>query len=243
VVTGYQGGEVNSVDRLFTVRQADAHAWAEVWITGQGWVRVDPTGAVAPGRTGASQRLRAQPGLLGQAVLTVSPDVAAQLRAVWEAVNHRWNTWVLNYTQSRQLDLLRRLGWQASDWTDLARALMGLVVAACAAGALWALWERRPNDPWLGLLEQARRRLRRAGCDLPSQATPRQMAASMPADWPPSRREHIHAWLLRMEGLRYAAAPEHAEEAGRRLATLRREFSRLPWPPASRPSVPPTRPA
>ena len=47
VVTGYQGGELNSVGNYMIVRQADAHAWAEVWLTGEGWTRVDPTAAVA----------------------------------------------------------------------------------------------------------------------------------------------------------------------------------------------------
>ena len=48
VVTGYQGGETNPIDGFVTVRQSDAHAWAEVWVAGRGWVRVDPTAAVAP---------------------------------------------------------------------------------------------------------------------------------------------------------------------------------------------------
>ena len=52
IVTGYQGGELNAVDGYWVVRQSDAHAWAEVWQAGRGWVRVDPTGAVAPGRIG-----------------------------------------------------------------------------------------------------------------------------------------------------------------------------------------------
>ncbi|MEO5796541.1 MAG: DUF3488 and transglutaminase-like domain-containing protein, partial [Rhodoferax sp.] len=50
IVTGYQGGELNSMDGFWVVRQSDAHAWAEVWISGQGWTRVDPTGTVSPGR-------------------------------------------------------------------------------------------------------------------------------------------------------------------------------------------------
>ena len=50
VVTGYQGGELNPVDGYLTVRQSDAHAWAEVWLARRGWVRVDPTAAVAPER-------------------------------------------------------------------------------------------------------------------------------------------------------------------------------------------------
>ena len=50
VVTGYLGGEFNDVGNYYIVRQSDAHAWAEVWLAGQGWVRVDPTGVIAPGR-------------------------------------------------------------------------------------------------------------------------------------------------------------------------------------------------
>ena len=43
VVTGYYGGEYNAIDDYLVVRQSNAHAWAEVWIDGQGWLRVDPT--------------------------------------------------------------------------------------------------------------------------------------------------------------------------------------------------------
>src|SRR5262245_49059839 len=50
VVTGYQGGEINPLGDYMIVRQSEAHAWAEVWLSGQGWVRVDPTAAVSPAR-------------------------------------------------------------------------------------------------------------------------------------------------------------------------------------------------
>ncbi|MFD2273469.1 transglutaminase family protein [Undibacterium arcticum] len=50
VVTGYQGGEMNPIDGYMTIRQSDAHAWAEVWLPQRGWLRVDPTAAVAPER-------------------------------------------------------------------------------------------------------------------------------------------------------------------------------------------------
>jgi len=50
VVTGYQGGELNKVGNFLEIRQADAHAWAEVWLENKGWVRFDPTAAIAPER-------------------------------------------------------------------------------------------------------------------------------------------------------------------------------------------------
>ncbi len=97
-------------------------------------------------------------------------------RAVWEAVNNRWNQWVLNYTQSQQLDLLKALGIASPDAQDLARVLGALAAAAALAGVGWNLWERRRQDPWLRLLERARRRLARAGLPLPGHLPPRAMA-------------------------------------------------------------------
>ena len=151
VVTGYQGGQINTRDGFWTVRQSDAHAWAEVWIAGQGWVRVDPTSAVAPGRTGSFTRLQAPQNVFTQALNTVSPGFALNLREIWEAANNRWNQWVLNYSQARQLDLLRSLGFEAPSWEDLGYVLAALVVLASSVGALWTLWERYHQDPWLRL--------------------------------------------------------------------------------------------
>ncbi|MEP6969266.1 MAG: DUF3488 and transglutaminase-like domain-containing protein, partial [Betaproteobacteria bacterium] len=97
IVTGYQGGEVNAVDGFWTIRQSDAHAWVEVWLAGRGWVRVDPTSAVSPGRTGSMQRLRPPQNVVATAMQAVNPQIWAQLRATWEAVNNGWNQWILNY--------------------------------------------------------------------------------------------------------------------------------------------------
>nr|WP_326542759.1 transglutaminaseTgpA domain-containing protein [Pseudorhodoferax sp.] len=234
IVTGYQGGEMNALDGYWTVRQSDAHAWTEVWYEGQGWVRVDPTGAVAPGRIGSLQRLRVPPGAFATAVGNVNPNLVAQLRAAWEAVNNRWNQWVLNYTQSRQLDLLRALGFDAPDWQDLGMLLIALVVLASLGGAGWTLWERRQHDPWLRLLHKARERLRAAGLAVPAQAAPRQLAqllVQLPAFAAgPQQLAPLRDWLLRLEAQRYARAP-----AGE-LAVLQREYRSLPWPTPTSPA-------
>jgi len=227
IVTGYQGGERNPLDGYWTVRQSDAHAWAEVWMEGRGWVRVDPTGAVSPGRVGQFQRLQAPRGALANAMGTMlSPDMAQRLRAVWEAANNRWNQWVLNYTQSRQLDLLRSLGFDAPDWHDLATVLAGLIVAAATAGAAWSLWDRLQHDPWLRLLGQARARLARCGLDLPASTPPRTMAEQARARFGDEALAAAH-WLLRLEQLRYA--PDSPSRTPT-LHLLRRELRTLRWP-------------
>ena len=232
IVTGYQGGDMNTVDNYWTVRQSDAHAWAEVWQAGRGWIRADPTAAVSPARIGTLTRLVAPRGVIATAFGNVSPDIAAKMRAAWEAVNNSWNQWVLNYTQSKQLDLLRNLGFTAPSWEDLSYLLLALLVGVSLVGAGWTLWEKRQHDPWLRLLMQARGKLKDAGIALSAQAAPRQMAEALqreavvspvasPAD--PSRTA-VREWLLRMEAHRYARDPAAD------LAALRREFRSLAWP-------------
>ena len=230
IVTGYQGGDRNTVDGYWTVRQSDAHAWAEVWMAGRGWVRVDPTSAVAPGRTGAFERLQAPRGALATAMGTVmSPGMAQNLRAMWEAVNNGWNQWVLNYTQSRQLDLLKALGFESPSWQDLTTVLGALVGLAALGGAGWTLWERSQHDPWLRLLTRARQRLAKSGLTLPDTLPPRAMAERVQAQFGDSA-QGVANWLLRLEQLRYAA---QTENSAHQLGALRREFRTLSWPAAA----------
>ena len=225
LVTGYQGGDRNALDGLWTVRQSDAHAWAEVWLAGQGWVRVDPTSAVAPGRTGALQRLQAPRGVLATALGTVSPEFALNLRALWDAVNNNWNQHILNYTQGKQLNLLKSLGFESPSWEDLGFVLIGIIVLASLVGAAWTLWERSRHDPWLQLLQAAEKRLQKAGIELPPNSPPRTMAQRLRQQRGPDHpaAQALHDWLLRLEAQRYAPT---GTQPGR-LGTLQREFKQL----------------
>ena len=223
IVTGYQGGERNEVDGYWVLRQSDAHAWAEVWQADVGWVRVDPTASVAPGRVGAFQRLSAPPGFFAGAIGTLSPGFAQNLRAVWEAVNNGWNQWVLNYTQSRQLDLLKNIGFETPSLQDLATVLLWIVAAVSLGGAGWTLWDRNRHDPWLRLLGRARLRLKKAGMVLPETAPPRQMAEQVALRFG-AAGQPVPDWLLRLEAQRYGRTP------GAGLSALRGEFRTLAWP-------------
>jgi len=238
IVTGYQGGEKNLVDDFWTVRQSDAHAWAEVWIDGQGWQRVDPTSAVAPGRTGTLERLAAPRGVIATAILgNVSPELALSMRAAWDAVNNRWNQWVLNYTQVKQLELLKNIGFEEPNWQDLIYVLCAIVVLTSLGAALWSAWERHQQDPWLRLLQRAALQLQKSGVTLAANSTPRQIALQLRASTAPASNQPPPAvkpwtdWLIRLEALRYAApSPAHPGSIKQRLAALHRELKQLHWP-------------
>ncbi len=224
VVTGYQGGEVNPIDGFWTVRQSDAHAWAEVWLPGLGWQRIDPTSAVAPDRTQSTQRLQLPEGALANALNQLNPAMLEQLRTVWDAVNNRWNQWVLNYSQAGQLALLQNLGFEEPDWLDLFQLLAWALIAVAAGGTLIALWPRRHPDPWHRLFDSTRSKLRQAGCEAGSSATPRQLMAALEFHDTQKKYSELHDALHQLEQQRYD--PESAIN----LAQLRQAMKRMPWP-------------
>jgi transglutaminase-like putative cysteine protease len=218
LVTGYQGADPELQDGYVVVRQANAHAWAEIWVAGRGWVRVDPTAAVAPERIERSRTLRAPQGAVAGAIANVNPELAAQLRAVWENLNNRWNQWVLNYARSQQFDLLQRLGIGQPSWHDLAYALIGLLSGAALAGAGWAFWDRHKLDPWQRLHGRVRRRLLKLGIAAAPHEGLRTLAARL-RDRHGDPADALADTLLQLEAQQYgrAARKRPPRDAERRV--------------------------
>ena len=177
VVTGFQGAEPADADGWRIVRQSNAHAWAEFWQAGVGWLRADPTAAVAPERVRMSRPLLRPPGLLGGALQNVSPALAEQMRRAWELMDNRWNQWVMGYSRTSQFSLLGAFGVQQPDWSDLARVLVGFFTLAATAGAAWAWWDRRRQDPWQRVHGRVVAALQRAGVPAEGHHPPRTLAA------------------------------------------------------------------
>ncbi|MDO8313564.1 MAG: DUF3488 and transglutaminase-like domain-containing protein [Sideroxyarcus sp.] len=124
VVTGYQGGEFNEFGGYYILRQADAHAWAEVWLRERGWVRIDPTAVIAPSRiqSGLNAALPDNTALPFFA-RTQSPFLL-RLRFNLDAITNQWNQWVLGYNTERQFAFLTRLGMEDITWQKLAMNML-----------------------------------------------------------------------------------------------------------------------
>jgi hypothetical protein len=149
VVTGYQGGEFNRLGNYLIVRQSDAHAWSEVWLAGQGWVRVDPTAAVAANRI--EQGIASALPIGEPLPFFVRTDVEwlKQLRLRWDTLNNQWNQWVLGYNQERQIGLFARLGFGIVSWQELAWGLVigvGVLLGVFAALTLRAARKPRADE-------------------------------------------------------------------------------------------------
>lgn len=212
VVTGYAGGYRNPFGGYWAVRRSDAHAWAEAWLPGRGWVRVDPTAAVAPERIYDTIADRA-PAFGG----------IGAMQPVWNAsdwMRRGWNDFVLGFDAVRQRALLQPLGVRDLDGTRL--ALLFSVAAGLALA--WMLWltarQSRERDPLLRAWRMLGRRYARYGL----QRDPHEAAG----DWAlrvAAARPQSHALVAlsaRFADWRYAAAHGGAHNARTLLRDLRR---------------------
>lgn len=167
VVTGYQGGERNAIGDYWIVRQSDAHAWTEVWLADRGWLRIDPTAAVAPARVergiGSALDDAELPDFLNPALRN---GYRFDLRARWDWLNARWNHWVLGYGPELQSEFLRRFG--LGEWREMILVLTATLTALLAGFGLLLIRRstaRRADDAPRRAWRRLQRRL--AGAGLP----------------------------------------------------------------------------
>jgi hypothetical protein len=210
VVTGYQGGQFNPYGGYLLVRQSDAHAWAEVWIEGRGWRRVDPTAAVAP------ERIR---GGLIDAVAADEPvpgrfrdanPLWLKVELGWDVVNDFWNERVVRFDARSQFAMLERLGIDDPDWRALGLGLAGSLAAFFVALTAYLAWRYRPPQrDWPARLHAlVVQKLRKRGLE-------------------PGPAEGPVAFLLRAE----ATCPDIAAE----LVEIRRLYTEQRYGPRPRP--------
>lgn len=147
VVVGYQGGEPNPFGDYWIVRQANAHAWVEVWVDGA-WRRIDPTATVAPERIerGFDESLAGAPMVAER--LWRSNRFVNRVVLSWDAVNAGWNRWVLAYGPQAQDDLLLALGFEVPKTIQLAvLAAAGSVACLVVMGLTIRGRRARVRDP------------------------------------------------------------------------------------------------
>jgi transglutaminase-like putative cysteine protease len=204
VVMGYQGGDTNPVDRIVTVRQSDAHAWAEIFLAGRGWVRVDPTTASAPGRVDSGLARSVPDAASLPFLMRTDLEWLRSLRYRWEALAHKWNVWVLGYNPDRQRDLLSFVGMPDADWRTLTAALftvLGLITAGLLA---WSLRGLMRPDPVQKAWRAFCRKLAACGLERAPHEGPRDYSTRAARALPGSRRAILRIGALYI-GVRYGA--------------------------------------
>ncbi|WP_290739519.1 DUF3488 and transglutaminase-like domain-containing protein [Haliea sp.] len=234
VVAGYQGGEINPVNRTVIVHQFDAHAWAEVWLEGRGWVRIDPTAAVSPDRIelGLEEAVAAEGSFLANSPLSPlryrGVNWVNMLRLRYDALTYRWQSWVTGFDGEAQYRLLQDLFGSIRAPVFAGAILLSGVVVLVPVG--WLLLQRRRPRPlppeqrlFLEFCEQMRRRgMTRATGEAPG-SFGRRVAREAPqlAGW---AMQFIDAF----EQLEYGGAPRDAAAYRQHLAGLRQQLRRVP---------------
>ncbi len=156
VVVGFRGGTWNGFSNNFTVRNSDAHAWAEIWDEPRGaWRRAD---ALAPA---AAAAVAAGQGGAGAIARQMDRSWTARL----DSLRVFWYRRIVSFDASSQVETLKAVktatentgrrarealeravaavkAWLTGPW-DIWRAGSALAMVGGAAATVWAAWNLR----------------------------------------------------------------------------------------------------
>lgn len=215
VVTGYLGGERHP-EGYWIVRQGDAHAWAEIWLEGQGWVRIDPTASVAPERIegGAAAAVSSATEQL-PAALRRDFGFLHRARLHWDGLENRWNRWVLGFDASDQQRLLQMLGWVGHQNLRLWGLVILSLLISLAILKLVQHWRAQPKYTpqqrmWLAFQTQ----LKRHGVEIIPSESPRALMQRLHRQHPEFAPQAV-AFIEHYLHWRYAAAPQDGSKQAR----------------------------
>lgn len=214
VVSGYQGGswvQPVSGPGYLDLRQANAHAWTEVWLEGKGWVELDPSLWVM------------DEGPASAPVAVGSTDPLRWLERQWWGIDLAWTRWWLGYDARSQEALLTRL---LGDRRDLLGVLVLAGVAIGLAGGLSLLgWLRRrgAGDPQRRELDRCLLAFARQGWVPRAGETLPQLAARLRQRWPQLDPE-LETFVAQYEAQRFSA--NRSQQDGHNLRHSRRQLLR-----------------
>ena len=146
VVVGYLGGEYNDLGHFFLVRQADTHAWCEVWLPEKGWTRVDPTSAVAPGRASLDLTSFLETSIASERMGTRRNALIAQLfrsgvftnvRFIWQTLSYEWDSRLLAFDADVQDVMLTSMGIASRGPVFLIGEILLVAIALLAIYFAW----------------------------------------------------------------------------------------------------------
>jgi len=153
VVVGYQGAEKNPLSDYWIVRYANAHAWTEIWLENEGWVRVDPTAAIAPHRieqqlqTDYSQRDSLFEDFGFDSVDLNDIGWVKQFEYWMDQANTGWNDWVLDYSQDSQRKLFSGLGLENLTAQQVSILMIGMLAAFLGLISFRWVRDKQAVDP------------------------------------------------------------------------------------------------
>lgn len=152
LVSGYRGGTLIALTNFVIVKRENAHAWAEIWHENRGWVRADAKDIINPPEKAVAAPV--QEKKINEHKIEISKEEQKQdLNVVvskkkpsaqkkteekagfnfqlpkWLSSMGNMQKWIINYNPDRQMELLKGVGLEQSNWIDL---LVAGLVGSCS---------------------------------------------------------------------------------------------------------------
>lgn len=213
VVIGYQGGQKNVTGNYFIIRQADAHAWVEIWLAEAGWQRIDPTAIIAPARIDSGLAESLPDGTQLPLMLQSEGSWLKDLRMRSDALMYLWNRWIVEYDAARQLDLLRKMAipdfmsWQ---FITLLTSGISMLLLLGFISAINGKWTRRRMAPEVRLYHDFCRIMAKRGLPRHPAEGPHDYCQRIAALWPEAA-PYISRFALGYIGIRYGQSDKSLE--------------------------------
>ncbi len=228
VVGGYLGGEMNPYGNYLTIRQADAHVWAEVWLDESGWLRVDPTAAVAPGRIEHGIEDVISPDELPAFLLIGRFGPVAEywkkFRLGWDALSIQWDIWFAGYSSEQQKSLLSRIGITGESWKWFAEVILLTLGLTAGIAFLFAFRMFKKSAPKRDAVQEAYqifcKKLARVGLPKRPEQGPADYAETVIA-----ARQDLKSQIIEITDCYILLRYGHGGDAPKRLKYLVRKFT------------------
>lgn len=210
VVVGYQGAEYNPQGDFYEVRYSSAHAWSEIWTADSGWIRIDPTAAVAPERIefgmdallallGDQQNAEFESGQFSRNMLADALNPSGSRRVFksasqWLAsANHSWDKWIVNYNFEQQAKLLKSIGLNTKNQYVTLVGILGIGLAIIFGIIIFVIWPRKAKlPPMEAAFALFKEKLKKQQVDLPIAEGPQDLQIRLSRLFP-DRRADIQA--------------------------------------------------
>ena len=208
VVTGYLGGEKNTLNGYYRVKQSDAHAWAEVFHSDSGWTRVDPTGAIAPERIEKNLEEALPNESLGG--FFAGNTFLLRMENSWYALNTAYFEWVLEFDSEKQMELMKKLGFKSPDWRALVYLLVGgvLVSVLFMSFVFWRQSKNIISEPMQKLYVKFLQQLESDGLTLNLSEGPNDLSARA-SEFFPAKSKEIQDFINTYISARYYTVAEN----------------------------------
>lgn len=225
VVIGFQGGTINPLNGVLTVRNTDAHAWSEVWMDQRGWVRIDPTAVIAPQRVEKNLNAALNTSEIRPFFMRYDNPFIKDALLYWDVIDNQWDQWVIGYNEETQQQVLNHIFNEKINFSEIFFLMMAafMLVLLILSLIIMKPWKRKKLDPAVKIYHHFCRKLAIKGVLRESYEGPNDYAQRAIKTLP----EHTQTILLitrLYSSIQYSAAKNKANQL-KQLKRLIQKFN------------------